>query len=106
MASTLAGQLAQLSKAHVAFTPRGKPSFLYDAAAAADLDVPTLLASALHGAPPPTTLNVLASLAKLAHHEAPDASTGPMVRLPPLTCACDNPPPLSRIATARCTGLV
>jgi len=53
--STLAGQLAQLSKAHVAFTPRGKPSFLYDAAAAADLDVPTLLASALHGArrPPP-----------------------------------------------------
>jgi hypothetical protein len=84
MASTLAGQLAQLSKAHVAFTPRGKPSFLYDAAAAADLDVATLLASALHGAPPPCTLNGLASLAELAHREAPVASSVPIVRPPQL----------------------
>jgi hypothetical protein len=50
--STLASQLAGLAKTHVAFTPRGKPSFLYDAQAAGDLDVTTLLASALHGAPP------------------------------------------------------
>lgn len=49
MASVLARQLAGLEAKQPSTKIRGKPSLLYDPIAAADLDIPTLLSSALQG---------------------------------------------------------